>query len=195
MRLAINIGFVFILALTSGCSGSSWQTNDISGMMPPLAFTLTNQDGRRVTAADYRDKANLVFFGFTSCPHACPTTLSQLAKLMSKLNTEQLKRIEVLFVSVDPDRDSAAKLKQYTANFGANVIGLTGTQDQLQELTKRYRVTYGYGEADAQGNYAVSHAAAVYGFAPGGEAKIMIQDMNDDDAVLADLKHLVKRGR
>lgn len=192
MRLVTTISLVITLLLTAACSQEKWQTTDISGMMPPLTFTLTNEDGRHVTAADYRGKANLLYFGFTHCQSVCPTTLARIAKLLGRLDKQQRRKIQVLFVSVDPKRDTPEKLKQYTANFGPDFIGLTGTQAQLRAMAKRYRVTYGYSKPDANGNYVVSHAASIYGFAPGGDIKVMIRTTDKDAAVLADLKQLIQ---
>lgn len=179
-----------LLLLVAACSDSHWQTTDISGMLPTLAFTLTDENGDRVTADTYSGRANLMFFGFTHCAMACPTTLSRLGHLLDQLPASQREAIEVLFVSVDPDRDTAATLATYTDHFGADFIGLTGTQAQLRALNKRYRATYGYGEADVDGNYSVSHSAAVYGFAPGGAARVLIRSGDSDAAVLADLQRL-----
>lgn len=193
MRAIIKIGIVCSLLLTAACSEKQpWQTNDISGAMPPLKFDLTNEDHKAVSAEDYRDKANLLYFGFTNCATACPTTLSRLARLINKLAPQQRKHIEVLFVSVDPRRDTPAILKKYTDNFGPEFIGLSGTQEQLQALSKRYHATYGYGKADAKGNYMVSHSAAVYGFAPDGNIEVLMSSSNSDAAVLADLRRLAQ---
>lgn len=193
VKLALLQG-VFSLLLLTACSESHWQTTDIEGKLPSLGFTLTDETGHQVNADQYNDRANLLFFGFTHCPGACPTTLARLEHLLDQLPGAQRDNIEVLFVSVDPDRDSPATLADYTDNFGDDFIGLTGTQQQLQALSRRYRVTYGYGEPDTDGHYAVSHSSAVYGFAPGGEVKVMIRQDDPDSRVLADLEQLATAG-
>lgn len=180
------------LALSACSDKPSWNATDISGVMPPLAFTLTDENGERATAADFRDKATLLFFGFTSCQEVCPTTLSRLSRLLDELDVEQQRNVRVLFVSVDPNRDTPEKLRTYTDNFGPQFVGLTGTQKQLQALNQRYRVTYGYGEPDIQGNYPVSHSAAVFGFsADDGKARILIRNSISSDAIRADLERLL----
>ena len=183
------------LALLAGCSGEqNWQTRDITGLMPPLQFTLTDENGTQVNAGDFDDKASLLFFGFTSCPDVCPTTLSRLAGLMEQMPAEEREQLQVLFVSVDPQRDSPQKLREYTDFFGPQFVGLTGTQEQLRALNKRYRVTYGYGEPDAEGFYPVSHSGAVFGFTRDGEVRVMMRESDPEVAALNDLRQLVGEG-
>ncbi|MDZ7840005.1 MAG: SCO family protein [Gammaproteobacteria bacterium] len=179
--------------LAAACGGElSWQTKDISGMMPALEFTLTSEDGKTVTEDHYTGNVNLVFFGFTHCPDICPITLGRLRGVMDRLPGDVAHRVQVLFVSVDPDRDGPEELRTYTDQFGTNFIGLTGSQEQLQALTKRYRTTYGYGEPDDQGNYEVSHGSAVYAFDSSGAARLLIRNSDDVDAVASDLEQLVQ---
>lgn len=179
--------------LAVGCSGDmSWQTKDISGMMPELAFTLTSENDETVTEEHYRNKVNLLFFGYTHCPDICPITLGRLRGVMDRLPEDVAERVQVLFVSVDPQRDGPEALRGYTGQFGENFIGLTGTRDQLDALTKRYRTTYGYGEPDEQGNYEVSHGSAVYAFDADGDARLLIRSEDSVDAVAGDLEQLVQ---
>lgn len=178
------------LALLGGCSDPAWQTKDVSGLMPPLEFTLTSEDGRRVSAADYRGEVLLLFFGYTHCPDVCPMTLAHLAAALAELG-EPAQRLRVLFVSVDPERDTPELLRRYTAAFGEPFVGLTGTQTELRALTKRYRVTYGYGERDDSGNYLVSHSGAVFAFDTEGRARLLIRDQDPPAAIAADLRRLL----
>ena len=189
--LVLSVLTAFTLA---ACSEEPWQTRDISSLMPPLAFNLIDETGRTVTADNYRGKAALLFFGFTSCPDVCPTTLASLSGLLSQLPAAERERVRVLFVSVDPQRDTPGKLQEYTAYFGPQFVGLTGTQDQLRALNKRYRVTYGYGKPDENGFYAVSHSGAVFGFAPGGEVQVLMRESGAPEAMLADIRRLINEG-
>lgn len=185
-----------LLALTLGaCSDApSWNATDISGAMPPLAFTLTDENGAEASAADFRGKATLLFFGFTSCRDACPATLSRLSRALDRLDPEQRCRVRVLFVSVDPHRDTPERLRAYTDNFGPQFVGLTGAHEQLRALNERYRVTYGYGETDADGNYTVSHSGAVFGFSSDGRARILIRSSMSDQDLLDDIERLIAMG-
>lgn len=179
----------------AGCSEPSWQTKDISGLMPPLEFDLINEQGEAVSAADYQNQITLLFFGFTHCPHICPTTLANLASVSKELENELEKEVRddlrVLFVSVDPARDDPETLRNYTQSFGPEFIGLTGDKAQLETLTRRYRVTYGYGAEDDAGDYDVSHSSAVFAFDREGEAQLLIRESDPRDAVLADLRRLL----
>lgn len=189
IRSALMVVFV-TLALVA-CSGDGWRTKDISGMMPELAFELTDEHGRAVTAEAYAGQVNLLFFGYTHCPDVCPATLARLARLLRTLDAAARDQVQVLFVSVDPRRDDPARLREYTAAFGEDFIGLTGSQDQLKAVNKRYRVTYGYGEPDADGEYAVSHSGAVFAFDHKGKAQLLVRDSDPDEAVLADLRRMI----
>lgn len=190
--IALAIGLMLLL---SAChSGTPWATKDITGLMPNLAFTLTetNRD-TTVHAKDYRGRVLLLFFGYTHCPDVCPTTLSRIKAAIDKLGA-QAQQVRVLFVSVDPKRDTVQELKRYAGFFGPQVLGLRGSQAALRELTKMYRVTYGYDKPDAQGNYSVSHSSAVYIFDRKGEARLLVRPQDPISAITSDLKRLLAEG-
>lgn len=175
----------------AGCGSSSgWQTKDISRLMPELQFTLTDENGEEVTADDYEGRAVLMFFGFTHCPDVCPGTMARIAAWLNELPEADRERIRVLFVSVDPERDDPERLRTYTDHFHEAIVGVTGTQEQLRSLNKRYRVTYGYGDKDDGDDYDVSHSAGIYGFAANGEARVLIRQSDDREAILGDLRRL-----
>jgi len=177
IRLAKLAGCLLLTAaLLGGCSGGDEQfhAKSIERLMPPLAFELTDETGKRVTADAYRGKTAMLFFGFTHCPHFCPMTLAKLTGVLKKLPDDIRRDVRVLFVSVDPARDTPRRLAAYTDNFAPEVIGLTGTEAELRALAKRYRTTFSYGPADAEGNYNVSHGLAIYVFDRQGKARLMI---------------------
>lgn len=183
---------ILLLALLAGCgSEPAWNTKDISGLMPELAFTLTDENDRGVSAADYSGKLRLLFFGYTSCPDICPTTLGRLQAALGQLNETERQRTRVLFVSVDPERDGPAELRDYTRWFGPAFVGLTGTEKQLRELSRRYRTTFSYGKPDAHGEYEVSHSSAVFVFDAQGQARLLLRDSDSPQAIAADLKRLL----
>lgn len=181
---------VFISLWLVGCGDQAWQTKDISGLMPPLEFTLIDEKGNTVNAEQFRGKTTLLFFGFTHCPDVCPTTLARLGTAIRQLDDEIREDTQVLFVSVDPGRDDPETLRKYTDAFGPQFVGFTGDKDALDALTRRYRVTYGYGEEDDNGNYDVSHSSAIFAFNRAGEARLLIRDSDPMDAVVADLERL-----
>jgi protein SCO1/2 len=181
-----------LLALT-GCGHSSqpWGLPNITGHMPDLKFTLTDDNGQQVTEAAFAGKVDLLYFGYTHCPDVCPTTLADLGKVLRKLGPAA-DQVRVLFVSVDPARDTPAVLKSYVNAFGPWFVGLTGSQAQLQALTKRYRVAYRLGTPDAQGNYTVYHSSAVFIFDRQGKARLLTDLDDKPDVIAADLKRLLQ---
>ncbi|MGH6991475.1 MAG: SCO family protein, partial [Stellaceae bacterium] len=169
---------------------------NVTGTSPSLAFTLTRtSDGKEVTEADYRGKIVLLYFGYTNCPDVCPTTLFHIDQILKKLGPAA-KPIRVLFVTVDPHRDSLTQLKAYVANFGPQVDGLRGTADQLAALARRYRVVYSVSPATKSHPYEVSHSSAIYVFDTSGRARLLIPSLAttkpDIAGTAADLKRLVE---
>nr|WP_067297021.1 SCO family protein [Marinobacterium profundum] len=183
-----------LVLLMAGCSDQTdWQTRYIGGLMPELQFTLTDENGKTVTEAQYANNTvNLLFFGYTSCPDVCPVTLAQMRQVLDRLPEGMVGKVRVLFVSVDPQRDDLESLRRYTDFFGDRFVGLTGSREQLDTLTSRYRTTYGYGEPDAKGNYVVTHGSAVYGFDAAGRAQLLIRNDDSPDAIVADIVQLVQ---
>lgn len=180
-----------MVAFLAGCSGQEWNSTDVSGVMPDLQFTLTSETGEEVTADAFSGQVSLVFFGFTHCPDVCPLTLANLASQLRELPEEEREEVQVLFVSVDPARDTPELLAEYTNAFGPDFVGLTGTQEQLRELTRRYRVTYSYAEPDENGNYDVSHSSGVFAFDRDNEAVVLMRDNMPPDQQLADIRQLI----
>jgi len=185
-----------ILSLTlllGGCGGGhedAWNSEDIGGMMPDLKFQLTDENDQSVTEQAFKGKIALMYFGYTHCPDVCPTTLSILTRALKTLGPEKADKVRILFVSVDPARDTPALLKRYTDAFSPRVVGLTGTRDQLDALSKRYRVSYRYGDPDEAGNYEVYHSSAVFVFDGSGEVRLLIQQADVGD-IAADMERLV----
>ncbi len=193
MRLRHRLWWVVALSmLMSGCdrSPSPWGLYDLSGLMPPLEFELHDGTGKPRYAKDFRGNIVLVYFGYTHCPDICPTTLASLVNATRNLG-EAAERTRILFVSVDPKRDTAAVLQRYGQAFGPRVTALSGTPDQLRALTKRYRVSYGFGKPDADGQYEVSHSSAVFIFDVDGAARLLATGEDSVEKISADLKHLM----
>ncbi len=178
-------------SILAGCSGSKkWDTTNITGVMPNLKFTLTDENGTTVHADNWRGKVKLLYFGYTHCPDICPLTLADIARALRSLG-KQADQVRVLFVSVDPKRDTPAVLKTYAHAFGPQFVGLTGTQDQLLALTARYRVSYSYDNPDVDGNYTVNHGAAIYVFDKTGRVRLLMSRSDKSAAIAHDLKQLL----
>lgn len=189
---------VWLLLLTAGllagCTDKDvqWHGKDISGLMPALDFRLTGPPGHTVTAADSAGRVRLLYFGYTSCPDVCPTTLAGLRQAIALLPEARRRQVEVLFVSVDPKRDTPERLASYARFFGEQVTPLTGPEAELRRLTRRYRTTFGYDEPDTQGNYNVSHSSAVYVFDPAGQARLLLRPELSPTQISEDLVQLLE---
>jgi len=176
-------------ALAACTQEAQWRTASIDGLMPTLAFEMTDDGGKPVTAQTYRGKTLLVFFGYTNCPDACPTTLAKLAQAL-KDTKNQGADTRVLFVTVDPERDTLSRMHGYVHAFGPWFVGLRGTADELRALTKRYRVTYSHGKPDQDGNYEVTHSTGVFVFDHTGRSRLLVLPRDSATAIAADLDRL-----
>jgi len=181
---------VVLLTLTACTESEPTRLTNVSGLISDLSFELTDEKNNIVTANDYLGYTVALFFGFTSCPEICPTTMHQLSKILKEIDPSG-SSIRVLFVSVDPQRDSVEKLKKYTDIFGPAFIGLRGNDSAIKEMTKKYRVTFGYGDEDAEGNYDVSHSGAVFIFDAKGEARLLATQSSSTEDMIYDMKKLV----
>ncbi len=123
------------------------------------AFELTSQDGAAITDKDLRGRPFLVFFGFTNCPDVCPTALREISDVFSALGDD--KKIAELFITVDPERDTAASLKDYVSNFDKRIIGVTGSRASIDATLKAYRV-YARKIPGEKDNYSMDHSTIIY---------------------------------
>ena len=130
-------------------------------------FTLTRADGRVVTEQDFRGRLLLVYFGYTSCPDVCPTTLSAIADAMQILGS-RADHVQPLFISVDPERDRPATVGAYVGKFSPAIVGLTGTRNETRDVEREYRIVSILHKPTAAGAYAVDHTSILYLMAPDG---------------------------
>ncbi|HJU07373.1 MAG TPA: SCO family protein [Rhodanobacteraceae bacterium] len=181
-------------ALLAACSHSAppWQLNDVSGHLPDLQFDLTSDTGKAVTAADFRGKYVLMYFGYTHCPDVCPLTLVHLHLVMQKLG-KQADMVRILFVSVDPARDTPQVLHQYVTAFDPHIVGLTGTPQQIAAMAKRYRSAFNIDAKQANGDYTVSHGSIIYVFDRHGRARLIGNSTDTPDAIAHDLQLLMRQ--
>jgi protein SCO1/2 len=184
--------------LLQGCSSdTAWHSVDITGTLPPLEFTMTRAiDSKTVTGDDYKGKIVLLYFGYTFCPDVCPLTLANASLVLKKLGPTA-EDVRFLFVTVDPDRDSLAVLKEYTGNFAPEVVGLRGSPDEIASLAKRYRVYYAVTPASGDKPYAVDHSSAIYVFDATGKIRLLVASMStaqpDIDGLASDLRRLLEQ--
>jgi protein SCO1/2 len=170
-----HLVLALVLAVAAGTAGfllarhtAAPQSAAVDGLIWPDPRTLTefqvvDQDGRVFSAANLRGEWSLLFFGFTNCPDICPVTLSVLAEARKELGEAASgKPVQVIFVSVDPERDPPPKLKEYVRYFDPEFVGLGGTDAQIRGLTSQLGVVFMRAPADTGGNYTVDHSAAVF---------------------------------
>jgi protein SCO1/2 len=174
-----------VLCLT-GCSRGSGHMTDISGAMPRLDFHLTRSDGAAVSGETYRGKVVALYFGYTHCPDVCPATLTNLADMLSRVKSPDVR---VLFVTVDPDRDTPKVLGEYAGAFSPQIEGLRGTANQLADVARRYRVAY---TVDKGPPYTVMHSNAVFFSDKDGRARFVTTDTTDTAAIAEDVKRLLQ---
>ena len=179
-----------ILALIlAGCSKPAqnqhaFHMTDISGGMPKLDFHMT-ADGKPVSAADFRGKVVALYFGYTHCPDVCPTTLATLNDMAAKVANPDVR---VLFVTVDPERDTDAVMADYAKAFSPQVVGLRGSDNQLASLARTYRVAY---QVKKGSPYEVMHSNAVFFFDKDGKARLVTTDTSNAAAMAEDVKRLL----
>ena len=176
-----------ILALMlAACGRQSFHMTDISGAMPRLDFHMTRaSDGAAVTGESYRGKVVLLYFGYTNCPDVCPATLANIARMLSEVRS---KDVQVLFVTVDPNRDTAVALKQYAAAFSPQIDGLRGSDNELADVARRYRVAY---SVDARPPYTVMHSNAVFVFDRDGRVRLVTTSTDDVANMAEDVEKLL----
>jgi protein SCO1/2 len=188
-----RIAALCLLGLLAACGPTAmkWHATDITGSMPVLDFSLMRaNDGATVTAADYRGKIVILYFGYTNCPDICPTTLANLSDALPKLGA-RASEVRILFVSVDPKRDTATVLKQYVRSFAPQIDGLTGTDDQLTALARRYRVIYSVTPQSPGHPYEVMHSGAIFLFDRNGRARLVTTKTDNLAELIDDLNHLL----
>ena len=181
--------------LLGACSHAPppWQLNDVRGHLPDLQFKLVSDGGKPVTAADFRGKYVVMYFGYTHCPDVCPLTLVHLHQVMQKLGAAA-DQVRILFVSVDPARDTPQVLHQYVTAFDPHIVGLTGAPAQIAAMAKRYRAAFNADAKQPDGGYEVSHSSGIYIFDGQGHAQLLGTSADPPDAIVHDLDILIKEG-
>jgi len=179
--------FALALALLlAGCDQAGFHMTNISGGMPRLDFRMVRgNDGAAVTGESYRGKVVALFFGYTNCPDVCPATLANLTEMLGKVNHPDVR---VLFITVDPARDTLPVLKDYAAAFSPQVDGLRGSANQLAGFARMYRIAYG---VDPGPPYEVTHSNAVFFFDRSGKTRLVTTDTANTDAMAEDVRKLL----
>jgi protein SCO1/2 len=190
--LYATMGLLLVVLLV-GAGGFLWLGGKAGNNAIAIGgpFTLENGSGKPVTDRDFRGKYMLVYFGYTFCPDVCPTTLNAVADAMDKLGAASA-RIQPLFITVDPKRDTPAVVKQYAAAFGPNIQGLTGTVDQIAQVAKEYRVYYAeHRTGPGPDDYSMDHSSVLYFMGPDGAFLAPVRADQSGDEIAASLRKLM----
>ena len=189
--LGVITAFIFGAVLT-GCSDTAtpFKGSDITGSHLGQKWTLTGMDGKTYTPADFHGKVTLVFFGFTQCPDVCPTSLAEISQVM-KLLGDLASRVQVLLISVDPERDTPAVLRAYVSGFDPRFMGLTGTPEQVKIAAGAFKAYYARAAA-ANGNYNMDHSANFYLLDTKGESRVLIANNAGAENIAHDIRALLR---
>jgi protein SCO1 len=198
-RPLLTITALSALLLAAGCDKlmpakpASYNAVDITGAAYGKALSLTDAEGRTRTLADFSGKYVVVFFGFTQCPDVCPGTLAELAQVKKALGPDGDK-VQGVFVTVDPDRDTAEVLKGYVTAFDPSFVALRGTPEQIAATAKDFKVFYQKVPGKEPGSYTMDHTAGSYVFDTKGNVRLFTRYGTGAEALTSDLKQLMKNG-
>ena len=194
-RLAISGLFAFVVAcaLLAGCApdGPKFQSSDVTGATFGRDFNLMDANGKPRTLADYRGKAVVIFFGYTQCPDVCPATLAALGEVMKKLGPDA-DRVQVLFVTVDPERDMPELLSKYVPAFDPRFTGLYGDAAATERTAKEFKIIYQKQPGATPGSYTVDHSAGTFIFDPKGKLRLYVSYGQGPEVFAHDLRELLK---
>ena len=189
---------IVLFALLWGCGEKkpnlySTPPHDLSGVSYGKDFHLTDFNGKPRQLSDFRGKVVVLFFGYTHCPDVCPTTLSELSIALHKMGSDA-QRVQVLFVTVDPDRDTPAILKKYVPSFNPTFLGLYGNAAQTRRAADEFHVFYQKVQIeDDMKNYAMDHTAGCFVFDPSGHLRTYMPYSEKPPEMVQDLEKLLKQ--
>ena len=186
------VAALLLLALAA-CSpdGPKFKSSDVTGSSFGREFALQDASGKTRTLADFRGKAVVVFFGYTQCPDVCPTTLSTLAETMKLLGPDA-DRVQVVFITIDPERDTPAMLGEYVPAFDKRFVGLAGDAAATERVAKEFKVIYQKQPGPTPTTYSMDHSAGVFVFDPQGRLRLYARHGQGPDAYAHDLRELLR---
>ena len=192
-RLFLVLAAAGALAL-SGCERAApphhFNAIDLTGAKYAQGFDLPDFDGKPRTLADFKGKVAIVFFGYTQCPDACPTTMAELAGILKTLGPDA-SRVQVVFISVDPSRDTPALLKNYVTNFRPEFLALRGDEAQTKQVIKDFKLIVEKVQGKTPDSYTIDHTAGTYIFDPQGRVRLFATQSLDPALLTDDLKALL----
>ena len=191
-RLARALAIALALLALGGCGREAPQFRgaDVTGSAFGHDFRLTDHTGKPRTLADFRGKVVVIFFGYTQCPDFCPTTLAGLASAMQLLGPDAV-RVQVLFITVDPERDTPELLSHYVPAFNPTFIGLYGDAVATAETAKEFRILYQKQPGATPGSYTMDHSTGTFLFDPQGRLRVYESYAQAPDAIAHDIRALL----
>jgi protein SCO1/2 len=169
--------------LGCGPDKPAFQAIDITGAQYARRLELPDASGKSRTLADFSGHVVAVFFGYTQCPDVCPTTMAEINEVRQKLGPDGDK-LQAVFVTVDPERDTPEVLTAYVANFGRDVVGLRGTLDQTKAAAQEFKVFFAKVPGSSAGSYSIDHTAGLYIFDPKGRIRLFLRQGNGSASAL-----------
>lgn len=202
MNRRAALGTLSLWALAAGSAGTlagcgeskpQFKAIDLTGADYARGFQLTDQNGQQRSLKDFRGRLVVLFFGYTQCPDVCPTTLAELAEAKKLLGAEGDK-VQGLFVSLDPERDTPEVLKAYMANFDPSFLALRPTPDQLATLAKEFKIYYKKVDGKTPTSYTIDHSAASYVYDTQGRLRLYTRYGTGPQALASDMQLLLQQG-
>ena len=179
----------FLLA-ACGRAPVTFRNTDLTGASFGRGFELSDHNGQRRSLADFHGRVVVIFFGYTSCPDICPTMLSRLAEVMKALGAEA-KNVQVLFVTLDPERDSEARLKDFVPWFYPSFLGLRGDAGEIKVAADEFRIFSARKEVGGNLGYVLDHSSGAYVFDPAGRLRLYVKDTASVDDIATDIGQLL----
>jgi protein SCO1 len=181
---------VLACAALAHCTRHEFNNIDITGADYARDFSLTDTTGARRTLADYRGKVVVLFFGYTQCPDVCPATLAELARVRRDLGPDGA-RVQVLFATLDPARDTPQLLARYVPAFDPTFVGLYGSEPEIEATAREFRIFYQKVAGSTAQTYTLDHTAGSYVFDTQGHVRLLIRGQAKSDQIVADLRRLI----
>lgn len=194
---------VMVMGMLAGCApagdegvaGRPLSSPESSGELPILPiggeFTLTNQDGQPFSLSSLRGKVVLIFFGYTMCPDACPTTLSKLSSAYSKLSDEERSRVKAVYITIDPERDTPAVMKEHLTYFGVDAVGLTGSVEETTKVASQFGAHFEKTSDKTAAGYLMAHTVSVFGLDAKGQTRLLIDYEASVELVVREIRALL----
>ena len=191
--LAGTFAAVFVFALLAACApeGPKFRASDVTGTSFGKDFHLADHNGKERSLADFRGKVVVLFFGYTHCPDVCPTTLSELAETMKRLGKDA-DRVQVLFATLDPERDTPELLAQYVPAFWPSFLGLRGDAEATARTAKEFKIFYQKQPGRTPDSYTLDHSAGTFLFDPQGRLRVYVGYGQGPDVFTNDIRELLR---